>query len=63
MKAKVVTPFQDKEANTLRKSGEVFECSDSRFSAINSTEYGVLVEAVEEERPKGRVRRSVTKKD
>ena len=63
MKAKVVTPFQDKEANILRKRGEVFECSDARFSAINSTEYGILVEAVEEEKPKGRMRKSMTKKD
>lgn len=48
MKVKAVAPFLDIKANADRKVGEVFECSEARFKEINATEYGVLVEAVEE---------------
>lgn len=44
MKARAVRLFSDIEAGCDRKPGDVFECSEERFAALNSTRYGVLVE-------------------
>lgn len=51
MKVKTVVDFIDKEAKVNRAVGEVFECSKERFAAINGTQYGVLIEQVQEEKP------------
>lgn len=51
MKAKAIVPFFDKVAEVTRSMGEEFECSDARFKEINSTEFGILAEAVEFDEP------------
>lgn len=49
MKVKAKSPFYDKLERVDRAFGEVFECSEGRFAEINSTEFGVLAEALEEQ--------------
>ena len=48
MEAKTLKNFFDNEAGVVRHAGDVFECTPSRFSAINSALKG-YVEAVEKE--------------
>lgn len=52
MKAKVLKPFVDKKEGVTRKLGDTFDVSAERLKEINSTEFGVLVEAVAEETAK-----------
>lgn len=59
MKARCTTPFYDKQEGKDREPGEVFECTDERFEAINATEFGVLAEAVAQ--PKARARKATKK--
>ena len=47
MRVRCVKAFRDFDAGRLRNSGEEFDVSPDRFEAINSTRYGVLVEALE----------------
>ncbi len=49
MKARVLKGFHDKKEKIFRKKGEEFEVNKDRFTDINATRYGVLVEAVEPE--------------
>lgn len=49
MKAKTLKTFKDTRAGVVRHAGDVFECSNERFSEIASRLNG-YVEAVEEER-------------
>lgn len=37
MKAKVIMPFKDKEANKVRNTKEEFEVSKERFAEINKS--------------------------
>lgn len=46
MKVKAIAQFHDLEADVDRKAGDVFEVAAERFKAINSTQYGKLVEEV-----------------
>jgi hypothetical protein len=48
MEAKTLKNFFDNEACVVRHAGDVFECTPSRFSAINSALKG-YVEAVKKE--------------
>jgi hypothetical protein len=48
MKVKVLRKFEDLKENKLRIAGDTFVVSQERFKEINSTKYGILVEAVEE---------------
>jgi hypothetical protein len=52
MKAKALKPFVDKKEGVTRKLGDTFTLSKERFEEINSTQFGVLVEAVAEETAK-----------
>ena len=46
MKAKAIKKFYDIEAGVDRAADDEFECTEARFKAINSTQYGVLAEKV-----------------
>jgi len=48
MKAKVIDTFRDKYTKENYKKGQVIEVSKRRFEEMNSTAFGVLVEAVSE---------------
>lgn len=50
MKAKVLKNFHDLEDKVFRKKDEEFEVTKERFTSINATQYGVLVESAEEEK-------------
>lgn len=64
MEARCVTPFFDKQEGKDREPGEVFECTDERFKAINATEFGVLAEAVAQPKAQAKPRaRKATKKE
>lgn len=52
MKARVLKPFVDKKDGVARKPGDTFILSKERYKEINSTKFGVLVEAVAEEAAK-----------
>lgn len=52
MKARVLKPFIDKKDGVARKSGDTITLSKERYEEINSTKFGVLVEAVAEEAAK-----------
>ena len=47
MKVKALQSFSDKDNNKLHMEGEIFEVTKDRFTEINSTEYGDIVEQVE----------------
>lgn len=47
MKVKTLVPFDDLEGGFMRHVGDTFECSQARYKALISSEYGVLVESVE----------------
>lgn len=49
MKAKTLKTFKDTQAGVVRHAGDVFECSNERFSEIASKLAG-YIEAVKEER-------------
>ena len=51
MKVKAIKLFEDIQAKVDRKPGDVWEVDEARFEALNSTEFGKLVEAVEEPKP------------
>ena len=44
MRVKVNMPFNDKQANKLRKPGEEFECTEARYAEIRKA--GRLVSVV-----------------
>lgn len=44
MKVRTKKGFHDRKGKVFRKKGEVFEVTKERFTEINSTKYGVLVE-------------------
>lgn len=48
MEARVVKSFFDREWHRRRVVGEIVEVSPERFAEMNATEFGQLVEAVEE---------------
>ena len=48
MKVKAIKLFEDIQAKVDRKPGDVWEVDEARFESLNSTEFGQLVEAVEE---------------
>ncbi len=52
MKARVLKPFIDKKEGVTRKPGDTFTLSKERYEEINSTKFGVLVDAVAEETAK-----------
>lgn len=52
MKARVLKPFVDKKEGVTRNMGDTFTMSKERYEEINSTKFGVLVEAVAEEAAK-----------
>ena len=52
MKAKALKPFIDKKEGVTRNVGDTFTLSKERYEEINSTKFGVLVEAVAEETAK-----------
>ena len=52
MKARALKPFIDKKEGVTRKTGDTFVLSKERYEEINSTKFGVLVEAVAEETAK-----------
>jgi hypothetical protein len=58
MKARVLKPFADKTEGVTRKTGDTFTLSKERYEEINSTIFGVMVEAVAEEpaKPKKKTR-------
>lgn len=58
MKAKAIKPFRDKKEGVTRKLGDTFTLSKERYEEINSTIFGVMVEAVAEEtaKPKKKTR-------
>lgn len=61
MKAKVLKPFVDKVEGVTRKIGDAFTVSEERLKEINSTRFGVLVEAVAEETVKPKTSRKPKK--
>lgn len=62
MKVKTVKPFLDREAKCDRAIGDEFECSKARFDAINAAGFGVLVEQIEEAKPKAAPKRTTKAK-
>lgn len=48
MKVEAIRFFEDLEAKTDRRPGEVWEVDEERFNALNSTPSGQFVKAVEE---------------
>ena len=48
MRVKALRNFNDLKEKTLREKGNEFEVSEERFTELNATEHGVLVEAVDE---------------
>lgn len=62
MKAKTIKPFVDKKEGVARNQGDTFTLSKERYKEINSTKFGVLVEAVAEETAKPQVRKKPAKK-
>ena len=49
MKVKVVRRFRDKYTKKLYKKGQIIEVTNERYEEINSTVYGILVEAIEQD--------------
>lgn len=50
MKVKAIRKFNDKKEGVLREVGDTFIVNKNRFQEINSTQYGKLVEEVEEDK-------------
>lgn len=50
MKVRALMPFEDMKEHRDRRQGEVFTVSKERFQQINSTNFGVLVELVEDDK-------------
>ena len=48
MEVLVVKPFKDRKEGVTRNQGDTFTLSKERYKEINSTKFGVLVEAVAE---------------
>jgi hypothetical protein len=48
MKAKVLKRYRDKVTKERRAAGTEIEVTEERFAEINSTPYGVLLEAITE---------------
>ncbi len=61
MKAKALQPFHDSKEGVIRKWGDTFTVSEERFEELNSTKFGVLVEAVAEETAKPKTKRKPKK--
>jgi len=58
MWAECVTSFKDLDCGRYRDEGDVFEVTESRLRAINSTRYGQLARPVEANEPKRTAPRS-----
>jgi ATP phosphoribosyltransferase regulatory subunit HisZ len=61
MKVRALTIFNDLQSNKLRYAGEIFEASEKRVEQINSTQYGALVEVIEDKKDE-EVKKSTNKK-
>lgn len=48
MKVKVIKKFRDKYTNDLHEINTILEVTNKRLEEMNSTAYGILVEAVAE---------------
>lgn len=57
MIVKTVKVFRDKKEGVTRKMGDTFTVSEKRYTELNSTIFGALVEKVAEE-TKGSVKKS-----
>ena len=62
MNVKAIKPFHDKNEGVTRKMGDTFAVSEERNNEINSTQFGVLAEAVAEETAKPTTKKSIKKK-
>lgn len=47
MRIRATAPFYDKAEGIDRDEGEEWEVDEERLAAINSTEYGILADAVD----------------
>jgi hypothetical protein len=61
MQVKVIKPFIDKKEGVTRNVGDAFTLSKERYDEINSTQFGLLVEAVTKEADKPKTRRKPKK--
>jgi hypothetical protein len=46
MKVKVLRRFKDKYTKQIYDKGQIIEVSNERYAEINSTAYGILVQAI-----------------
>ncbi len=51
MRVVALRKFKDLEAGVVRQEGAVFEVTGDRYTEINSTMHGALVEPIEEPEP------------
>lgn len=56
MKVQALEQFNDLTERVMRRKGDIFNTTEKRFGEINSTSFGVLVEAVEEKEPEEKAR-------
>ena len=54
MKARALVGFFDLKEGTPRKTGDVFEVDEARFEELANSDFGCLVEKVEEKKPRAR---------
>jgi len=54
MKARALSGFFDIKEQVAREKGDVFELDEKRFEELVNSNFGCLVEAVEEKKPRAR---------
>lgn len=54
MKARALSGFFDLKEQVPRSKGDVFEVDQKRFDELANSNFGCLVEAVEEKKPRAR---------
>jgi hypothetical protein len=49
MKVQALEQFNDMIEKVMRRKGDIFNVTEKRFEEINSTSFGILIEAIKEE--------------